>query len=145
VAVIIPPERHGEEREIVARILAGERIDHYDTERVRKDGTRVAVSLTASPIHDSNGEIVGVSTQARDISSTRRALDHAEQQLRGAPIGIAVFSVEPGTPGRLQHANEEMTRLLGYSERELVELTLGEITHPDDAERERALALVPKR
>ncbi len=73
MSVLIPPERQGEELEIVAKILAGERIHHYDTERVRKDGTRVAVSLTASPIHGSNGEIVGVSTLARDISSTRRA------------------------------------------------------------------------
>src|SRR5690242_83992 len=62
VAIIIPPERSGEELDIVRRILAGERLDHYEAERMRKDGTRVRVSLTASPIHNDNGEIIGVST-----------------------------------------------------------------------------------
>src|SRR6185503_4754342 len=54
VGILIPPERQGEELEIVARILAGERIEHYETERVRKDGSRIAVSLRASPIHDAS-------------------------------------------------------------------------------------------
>ena len=139
VATLIPPERQGEELEIVAKIFAGERVEQYDTERVRKDGTRIAVSLTASPIHDSNGEVAGVSTQARDISSTRLALREAEQQLHGAPVGIAIFSVEPGSFGRLLQANIEMTRLLGYSAAELAELSAGELTHPDDADRERIL------
>ena len=59
VATIIPPERQGEELEIIAKVLAGERVEHYETERVRKDGTRVFVSLTASPIHAPDGQIVG--------------------------------------------------------------------------------------
>jgi len=139
VATLIPPEREGEELEIVAKIFAGERVEQYDTKRVRKDGTRIAVSLTASPIHDSNGEVVGVSTQARDISSTQLALRQAEQQLRGAPVGIAIFSVERGSLGRLLQANTEMTRLLGYSAAELAELSAGELTHPDDVDRERTL------
>jgi PAS domain S-box-containing protein len=139
VTILIPPERHGEEHEIVAKILAGERVEQYDTERVRKDGTRVAVSLTASPIHGANGEVVGVSTQARDISSTRLALQQAEQQLHGAPVGIAIFSVETGSFGRLLQANSEMTRLVGYSAAELAEMSPGALTHPDDAERERLL------
>ena len=122
VAILIPPERQGEELEIVARILAGERIEHYETERVAKDGTRLAVSLTASPIHAANGEIVGVSTQARDITETRRALRAAEQQFEGAPIGIAVFSVEPDSFGRLLQVNAEMTRLMGYTPEELAGL-----------------------
>jgi PAS domain S-box-containing protein len=139
VAVIIPPERQGEELEIVAKILAGERVEHYETERVRKDGTRIPVSLTASPIHDASGVIVGVSTQARDTSLTRRALRQAAQQFEGAPIGIAVFSVRPESFGRLEQVNTEMTRLLGYSPEELESISPGEITHPDDAARERLL------
>jgi PAS domain S-box-containing protein len=74
VAIIIPRERRGEELEIVERIFSGQRIEHYETERVRKDGTRLAVSLAASPIHGEDGEIVGVATQARDISHTQAAL-----------------------------------------------------------------------
>jgi PAS domain S-box-containing protein len=139
VAVLIPPERQGEELEIVAKILAGQRVEHYDTERVRKDGTRIQVSLTASPIHDATGEIVGVSTQARDMSSAQRALHRAVQQFEGAPIGIGVFSVAPDSFGRLEQVNTEMTRLLGYTREELESLAPGELTHPDDAARERLL------
>ena len=139
VAKIIPPERQGEELEIVARIIAGERIDHYETERVRKDGTRVAVSLAASPIHGPNGEVVGVSTQARDNSSARAALRTAEQQLHGAPVGIAVFSIEGGSFGRVLQVNAEMSRLLGYAPAELTNLSPGDLTHPDDAAQERSL------
>jgi PAS domain S-box-containing protein len=139
VAVLIPPDRQGEELEIIAKILAGERVEHYETERVRKDGVRIPVSLTASPIHDTRGEIVGVSTQARDMSSTQRALLQATQQFEGAPIGIAVFSIRPDSFGRLQQVNTEMTRLLGYTAEELERISPGEITHPDDAARERVL------
>ena len=139
VALIIPPERQGEELQIVNQILAGERIEHYETERVRKDGKRLTVSLTASPIHDVNGEIVGVSTQARDITPTQAALRTMERQAHVAPVGIAVFSVAPHTFGQLLSANAEMTRLLGYSRAELGALSPGDITHPDDAEHERIL------
>ena len=143
VAIIIPPERRGEELEIVERIFSGERIEHYETERIRKDGVRIAVSLRASPVHSPDGEVVGVSTQARDISSTQEALRLAEQRLEGtfegAPIGIAVVSVEGGSYGRLQQVNSEMTRLLGYTEAELYAMRPDEITHPDDATAERAL------
>ena len=139
VALLIPPERQGEELEIIRKILAGERIEHYETERVCKDGTRVTVSLTASPIHGADGEVVGVSTQARDISWTQEALRAAEQQLHGAPVGIAVFSVEPDAFGQLLSANPEMTRLLGYDADELAAFPPSELTHPDDAAAERAL------
>jgi len=139
VALLIPPERQGEELEIVAKILAGERIEHYETERVRKDGTRIPVSLAASPIHGADGKIVGVSTQARDTSATHLALLQAAQQLEGAPIGIAVFSVRPDSFGQLEQVNSEMTRLLGYTREELEGMSHAEITHPDDAARERVL------
>ena len=139
VGILIPPERQGEELEIVARIFAGERIEHYETERVAKDGTMLAVSLTASPIHGADGEIVGVSTQARDISDTRRALREAVQRFEGVPIGIAVISVEPDSFGKLLQVNSEMTRLMGYTPEELARLSPGEITHPDDAALERVL------
>jgi PAS domain S-box-containing protein len=143
VAIIIPPERQGEELEIVDRIIAGERLEHYETERMRRDGTRVRVSLVASPIHGSDGEIVGVSTQARDLSSTHLALQQAEQRFLSAfkdsPVGMSVFSAEPGSFGQVQQANAEMTRLLGYTEDEMRNISPGEITHPDDAAVERVL------
>jgi len=139
VAIIIPPDRQGEEFEIIEKILAGERVEHYETERIRKDGKRLSVSLTASPIHGPDGEVVGVSTQARDLSETQWALRHAEQRFHGVPVGIAVIDLQGGEYGGLRQINAEMTRLLGYTAAELAELTQGDLTHPDDAEDERIL------
>jgi PAS domain S-box-containing protein len=73
IAILIPPERAGEEQEILRRIMAGERIDHYETERMRKDGGRLAISLTISPVRDGSGAIVGASVIAHDITEQKRA------------------------------------------------------------------------
>src|SRR5215212_3188408 len=66
IARLVPPERPNEEPEILARLRRGERIDHYETVRVRKDGTRIDVSVTISPIRDHEGHIIGASKVARD-------------------------------------------------------------------------------
>ncbi|MGO4781447.1 PAS domain-containing protein, partial [Lysobacter sp. 2RAB21] len=68
ILLLIPEDRRDEEPRILERIRAGERIEHYETIRRRKDGTPVAISLTVSPIKDARGEIVGASKIARDIS-----------------------------------------------------------------------------
>ena len=70
---IIPPELHGEEQEILARLQRGERIEHYETVRVAKDGRRVDVSLTVSPLRDRFGKVVGASKVGRDITDRKRA------------------------------------------------------------------------
>jgi len=72
ITTIIPLELHAEEVEILARLRRGERIDHYETERIAKDGTRLEVSLTISPIRDGKGTIIGASKIARDITQRRR-------------------------------------------------------------------------
>jgi len=69
---LIPPELHYEEDEILRKIRAGERIEHYETTRVRKDGERIQVSVTISPIRDESGRIIGASKIARDISDRKR-------------------------------------------------------------------------
>lgn len=70
---IIPPELHDEELEIISRLRAGERIDHYETVRVAKDGRRIDVSLTVSPLRNEVGTIVGASKVARDITEKKQA------------------------------------------------------------------------
>jgi PAS domain S-box-containing protein len=76
---LIPPELHNEETEILSRIKAGQRIEHYETERVTKDGHRIPVSLTISPIKDASGTIIGASKIARDITEHKRS----QEAIRG--------------------------------------------------------------
>ena len=73
--VLIPPELENEEAGILKRIRRGERVDHYETVRRRKDGSRVDISLTVSPVRSATGAIVGASKVARDISEDRRMRD----------------------------------------------------------------------
>ena len=69
----MPPGRETEETQILARLRRGERIDHYETIRQRKDGSLVNISLTVSPIKDASGKIIGASKIARDITGQKRA------------------------------------------------------------------------
>ena len=73
ITILIPPERLDEEPAILARLRAGQRVDHFETVRVRKDGGFVDISLSVSPVHNSAGEIVGASKIARDITQQKRA------------------------------------------------------------------------
>ena len=73
VTILIPPERVDEEPSILARLRRGERIDHYETVRRRKDGSSVDISLTVSPILSADGRIIGASKIARDITDRKRA------------------------------------------------------------------------
>ncbi len=98
---LIPDERQHEEDEILAKIRRGESIRHYDTVRQRKDGSRLEVSVTISPIKDAGDKIIGVSKVARDITERKRAeaaLREREEQLRlyaeHSPAAIAMFDRE---------------------------------------------------
>jgi PAS domain S-box-containing protein len=75
VLTLIPPELQHEEPGIINRIRSGERIEHYETVRRHKDGSRLHISLTVSPVKDANGRIVGASKIARDITERKRADD----------------------------------------------------------------------
>ena len=79
---IIPSDRHDEEALILSRIRGGERIEHFETRRQRKDGTLVDISLTVSPIMDEEGRVMGVSKIARDITEERRARETQRMLMR---------------------------------------------------------------
>jgi PAS domain S-box-containing protein len=72
ITLVIPHDRQSEEREILTRIRRGERIDHFETVRQRKNGSLIVVSLTVSPVKDANGKIVGASKIARDITEQKK-------------------------------------------------------------------------
>jgi PAS domain S-box-containing protein len=72
VTILMPPERVNEEPGILARIRRGERIDHYETIRMHKNGHLIDISLTVSPVRDASGRVVGISKTARDITERRR-------------------------------------------------------------------------
>src|SRR5437660_988702 len=79
ITLIIPPDRRDEERAIVERLMRGERVDHFETVRMRKDGSLLDVALTISPIKDAAGGIVGASKLAREITERKSAEDALPQ------------------------------------------------------------------
>jgi PAS domain S-box-containing protein len=82
ISLLIPAERHDEEPAILERIRCGQRIEHYETVRRRKDGGLIDISLTVSPLADASGTIVGASKIARDITDKKRAQIRQELLLR---------------------------------------------------------------
>jgi diguanylate cyclase (GGDEF)-like protein/PAS domain S-box-containing protein len=142
IRILCPTSEHEDEvARILARVASGERIDHFETTRRRKDGSVIDVSVTISPIHDSRGEVAGASTVARDITERKRAADalaEAEQRFRGAfeesPIGIVMLDRRLG----VLRVNDALCRLLGRDAAQIVGRSILEFTHPDDVAPSRA-------
>ena len=98
IGLIIPPEKMEEEYEILAKMRAGERIDHFETIRRARDGRLVDVSLTVSPIRDERGNIIGISKVARDISDRKKSEQLLAQANRRRDEFLANMSHELRTP-----------------------------------------------
>ena len=93
VSLIVPPELPDELSKVLAQIRQGERVDHYETVRMRKDGRRIEVSITVSPIRDRAGRVVGASSIARDITEQREleAARREQNTIRSvASLGVGV-------------------------------------------------------
>jgi PAS domain S-box-containing protein len=91
ISLVIPPDRLAEEGDIIASLKEGKRIEHFETERVRRDGRRILVSLTISPIKDAAGEVVGASKIVRDVTRQREAEQRERQLLAEAVAANAKF------------------------------------------------------
>jgi PAS domain S-box-containing protein len=91
ISLILPPDRIAEEDRIIASLKAGQRIEHFETERLRSDGQRILVSLTISPIKDDAGHVIGASKIVRDITRQRQAEQHEHQLLAEAAEANAKF------------------------------------------------------
>ena len=91
ITLIIPPDRRQEEAMILERLKRGERVDHFETVRVRKDGTPLDISLTISPVRDGEGRVIGASKVARDVTEQKRAeqaLRESKERLRSLADGL---------------------------------------------------------
>jgi PAS domain S-box-containing protein len=131
IRIIIPLESEREEVEILEKLARGERIEHYDTVRMRKDGSRIQVSLSISPIRDAHGRITGASKISRDITERKRseqALQESREQYRNL-VGALDAQVRTRTE-ELEKRNREV---LEHAER-LRELS-GQMLKIQDDER----------
>jgi PAS domain S-box-containing protein len=119
ITLIIPPERVDEERAILERLRRGERIEHFETVRVAKDGRRLDISLTVSPLRDDEGRVIGASKVARDITERRRAQEIlARDALLLASVRDSVVVTDPD--GIVTYWNEGATRLFGWTAAEMM-------------------------
>jgi PAS domain S-box-containing protein len=109
ITLIIPPELHAEERQILQRVRSGERIDHFDTIRVTKDGRRIHISLTVSPILDARGVVIGASKTARDITERK----HSELLLKESQ---RYMSMEAEALARLNERGSRLWRASSLQE-----------------------------
>jgi PAS domain S-box-containing protein len=133
ISMIIPFDRREEETIILARIRQGERIDHFDTTRLRKDGTKLEISLSISPVRDAGGKIIGASKIARDIAERKRIereLNESEQRFR-----TLAEALDTQVQFRTQELRKRNTEILQQSD-QLRDLS-GRLMSIQDEERRR--------
>jgi PAS domain S-box-containing protein len=123
VSIIVPLERRNELEDILSKIRAGQRVDHLETMRVRKDGTRINVAVTISPIIHANGTIIGASTIARDITDRIRSeemLRNSEERYRivAETASEAIITIDHDS--KIVFANRAAERIFGYSLDEII-------------------------
>lgn len=132
VTMLIPPDRQAEEKEILDRIRRGQRIEHFETIRRRKDGTLINVSLTVSPIKNEQGEVIGASKIARDITQSKIA----QEQLRVAlefdqtvmtSMGEGLYTVD--SEARITFMNPAAQRMFGWTLDEIVGRNIHSVIH----------------
>ncbi len=116
---LVPPELHHEEEEILRKLKAGERIEHYETVRMKKDGDRLPVSVTISPIRDETGRVIGASKIARDISD-RHKIDQSKFRLAAIVDSADDAIVSKDLNGIVSSWNEGARRMFGYSADEMI-------------------------
>jgi two-component system cell cycle sensor histidine kinase/response regulator CckA len=118
IHLLVPPDRLEEEESILTRIRAGQRVQHFETVRIRKGGARLHVSLTISPIRE-GGRVVGASHVARDISERKR-LESANAQLAAIVESSEDAIISKDLQGVIQTWNASAARVYGYTADEVI-------------------------
>lgn len=119
VSILMPPGQHDEAVDILERIKRGERVDHYETRRMRKDGTILEVSLTVSPVFDADGRVIGASKIARDITLRKQA-ERLQAQLAAIVESSDDAIIGKDLNGIITSWNKGAERMYGYMAQELV-------------------------
>lgn len=136
VSKLIPKDRLQEEDEIIYRLKKGERIEHFETERIRKDGSKIDISLTISPVKNKNGQIIGASKIARDITqqkNNKQLISENEERLKILMEASGLGTWELNLKNGEIWYSEKYITLFGYdSSAELTHQDLVKHLHPDD-------------
>jgi PAS domain S-box-containing protein len=123
ISILVPPDLTDDLEFILGKIKRGEPVFHYETERVRKDGKRLLVSLTLSPIRDPDGRLIGVSTIARDITERKKA-EIAIQRANAYNRSLIEASLDPlvtiSQDGTISDVNDATVRITGRTREELI-------------------------
>ncbi|WEK47448.1 MAG: PAS domain S-box protein [Candidatus Andeanibacterium colombiense] len=131
---LIPPERQQEEDAILAKITQGERFPQFTTERLRKDGSRVKVFVTVSPVLDRHGNIVGACKMARDATAylaAQRRIEESERLFRALADNIPQIAWVAEPDGRVSWANCRLEEYTGLTAAEIDDGRRAEIHHPE--------------
>src|SRR4029077_14272869 len=140
IDIIVPPDRHAEVHNILARIGRGETIEHYETSRVHKQGRSLDVLLSVAPVPSAAGDIIGASKAARDITESKRtqqALSQEIEERRRIFETSHDLILVTDTAGNFIQVSPSAKTILGYEPSEMIGHSAVEFIHPDDLESTR--------
>ncbi len=138
VTILIPPDRLEEEPKILERLRRGERVDHFETVRRRKNGSLIDISLTISPVKDKHGDVVGASKIARDITERKRveeALRESQESFRQLADSMPQMVWTASPDGYVDYYNERWYQFTGFSRSTFGDLSWEPLLHFDDLQR----------
>jgi PAS domain S-box-containing protein len=142
IRLIVPPDLHEDEAALLQRIRLGETVDHYETVRVRKDGRRITVSVTVSPIHTPDGAVIGASRITRDITEAKR-FERDARHFAAIVDSSDDAIISKDLNGTIITWNPAATSLFGYTADEIVGRSIRVIVPADrQDEEDRVLATV---
>jgi PAS domain S-box-containing protein len=130
ILTLVPPERQDEEHEILRQLSHGERIEHFETIRVCKDGTRVPVSVTISPVRDAEGRVIGASKIARDVSH-RRLNEESRFRLAAIVDSAEDAIISKDLNGVVRTWNDGARRTFGYTADEMIGTPIRRLIPPE--------------